>query len=169
MLAYSSTSNTEQIQAMRDFADGLLERLERGERAPAAAAATPEAGPTPADRALQVLYEDGTERLGSLWFLEAAVRFPAGQGYTIAEIAQALEVESGRGPRVPRTSAVRSSPRCGQRSRTCRVLPRLVGRGGGRVPLRGAPGDPRRRRAEGPHLTGLTAAENGPRASGSRR
>ena len=94
MLAYYvDEQSAESIQAMRDFADGLLERLERGERAPAAAMPTPEMGPTPADRALQVLYEDGTERLGSLWFLEAAVRFPAGQGYTIAEIAQALEVD----------------------------------------------------------------------------
>jgi hypothetical protein len=94
MLAYYvDEQSPESIQAMRDFADGLLERLERGERPPAAAAVTPETGPTPADRALQVLYEDGTERLGSLWFLEAAVRFPAGEGYTIAEIAQALEVE----------------------------------------------------------------------------
>ena len=40
-----------------------------------------------------MLYEDGTERLGSLWFLEAALKFPPGQGYTIAEIAQALAVE----------------------------------------------------------------------------
>ena len=94
MLAYYvDEQNAESIQAMRDFADGLLERLERGERAPAPAMPMPEMGPTPADRALQVLYEDGTERLGSLWFLEAAVRFPAGQGYTIAEIAQALEVD----------------------------------------------------------------------------
>ena len=94
MLAYYvDEQSAESIQAMRDFADGLLERLERGERAPAAAMPTPEMGATPADRALQVLYEDGTERLGSLWFLEAAVRFPAGQGYTIAEIAQALEVD----------------------------------------------------------------------------
>ena len=94
MLAYYvDEQSAESIQAMRDFADGLLERLARGERAPAAAVPTPEAGPTSADRALQVLYEDGTERLGSLWFLEAAVRFPAGQGYTIAEIARALEVD----------------------------------------------------------------------------
>jgi len=94
MLAYYvDEQNAESIQAMRDFADGLLERLERGERAPAPAMPMPEMGPTPADRALQVLYEDGTERLGSLWFLEAAVRFPAGQGYTIAEIAKALEVD----------------------------------------------------------------------------
>ena len=94
MLAYYvDEQNAESIQAMRDFADGLLERLERGERAPAPAMPAPEMGTTPADRALQVLYEDGTERLGSLWFLEAAVRFPAGQGYTIAEIAQALEVD----------------------------------------------------------------------------
>jgi len=94
MLAYYvDEQSAESIQAMRDFADGLLERLERGERAPAMAVAAPEMGLTPADRALQVLYEDGTERLGSLWFLEAAVRFPPGQGYTIAEIAQALEVD----------------------------------------------------------------------------
>ena len=94
MLAYYvDEQSAESIQAMRDFADGLLERLERGERAPAPAMPAPEMGTTPADRALQVLYEDGTERLGSLWFLEAAVRFPAGQGYTIAEIAQALAVD----------------------------------------------------------------------------
>jgi len=94
MLAYYvDEQSAESIQAMRDFADGLLERLERGERAPAPAVPTPEMGPTPADRALQVLYEDGTERLGSLWFLEAGLRFPEGQGYTIAEIAQALEVD----------------------------------------------------------------------------
>ncbi len=78
---------------MRDFADGLLERLGGVSERPRPRCVTPETGPTPADRALQVLYEDGTERLGSLWFLEAAVRFPAGQGYTIAEIAQALEVD----------------------------------------------------------------------------
>jgi hypothetical protein len=94
MLAYYvDEQSADSIRAMRDFADGLLERLERGtgESAPA----TPEmpTGETAADRALQVLYEDGTERLGSLWFLEAALRFPRGQGYTIAEIAQALEVE----------------------------------------------------------------------------
>jgi hypothetical protein len=80
---------------MRDFADGLLERL----RAAGAAEAPPAGGmsptgPTPADAALAVLYEDGTERLGSLWFLEAALRFPPGQGYTIPEIAAALQVES---------------------------------------------------------------------------
>jgi hypothetical protein len=93
MLAYYvDEQNADSIKAMRDFADGLLERLARGETVPAAAAA-PELGPTPADAALEVLYEDGTERLGSLWFLEAALKFPAGQGYTLAEIAQALQVE----------------------------------------------------------------------------
>ena len=95
MLAYYvDEQSADSIRAMREFADGLLERLARGERAPAGAVATaPELGPTPADAALEVLYEDGTERLGSLWFLEAALRFPAGQGYTLAEIARALEVE----------------------------------------------------------------------------
>jgi hypothetical protein len=97
MLAYYvDEQSAESIQAMRDFADGLLERLERGgPRTVAETAAPPEivGGPTAADRALQVLYEDGTERLGSLWFLEAALRFPAGQGYTIAEIAQTLQVD----------------------------------------------------------------------------
>jgi hypothetical protein len=96
MLAYYvDEQSAESIKAMRDFADGLLDRLERGQPAPAAETAgpVPDLGPTPADRALEVLYEDGTERLGSLWFLEAALRFPAGQGYTLAEIAQALDVE----------------------------------------------------------------------------
>jgi hypothetical protein len=94
MLAYYvDEQSAESIKAMRDFAAGLLERLERGQPAPAPATAAPDLGPTPADRALEVLYEDGTERLGSLWFLEAALRFPAGQGYTLAEIAQALDVE----------------------------------------------------------------------------
>jgi hypothetical protein len=95
MLAYYvDEQSAESIQAMRDFADGLLERLERGETTHSPVAPVPElGGTTPADRALEVLYEDGTERLGSLWFLEAALRFPAGQGYTLAEIAQALQVE----------------------------------------------------------------------------
>jgi len=94
MLAYYvDEQSAESIKAMRDFADGLLERLGSGQTASPAAPPVPELGPTPADRALEVLYEDGTERLGSLWFLEAALRFPAGQGYTLAEIAQALEVE----------------------------------------------------------------------------
>ena len=93
MLAYYvDEQSPDSIKAMRDFADGLLERLERGQHAPTTETARPEMGKTPADRALKVLYEDGTERLGSLWFLEAALRFPPGQGYTIAEIAQALEV-----------------------------------------------------------------------------
>jgi hypothetical protein len=93
MLAYYvDEQSPDSIKAMRDFADGLLERLERG-GAESVPAPPPELGLTAADRALQVLYEDGTERLGSLWFLEAALRFPPGQGYTIAEIAQALEVE----------------------------------------------------------------------------
>jgi hypothetical protein len=92
MLAYYvDEQSADSIRAMRDFADGLLERLERGgaESVPVA----PEMGVTPADAALKVLYEDGTERLGSLWFLEAALKFPAGRGYTLAEIAQALDVE----------------------------------------------------------------------------
>jgi hypothetical protein len=90
MLAYHvEERDIESVRAMRDFADGLLERLERrgsGETRPPTSA-------TPADAALAILYEDGTERLGSLWFLEAALKFPAGEGYTIAEIAAALEVE----------------------------------------------------------------------------
>src|SRR3954471_9875991 len=91
MLAYYvDEQSADSIRAMRDFADGLLERLARGETAPGAT--TPEMGPLPADAALAVLYEDGTERLGSLWFLEAALKFPAGQGYTLAEIAAALQV-----------------------------------------------------------------------------
>jgi hypothetical protein len=94
MLAYYvDEQSADSIKAMRDFADGLLERLERGTGEGAPAAPEIALGPTPADRALKVLYEDGTERLGSLWFLEAALRFPPGQGYTIAEIAQALAVE----------------------------------------------------------------------------
>ena len=95
MLAYQVDERSiESVRAMREFADGLLERLERPG---AGAAPTPSAdptGPTPADEALAILYEDGTERLGSLWFLEAALKFPAGEGYTIAEIAAALEVET---------------------------------------------------------------------------
>jgi len=94
MLAYYvDEQSADSIKAMRDFADGLLERLGRGQSVPTTAMAAPELGPTPADAALEVLYEDGTERLGSLWFLEAALKFPAGQGYTLAEIARALEVE----------------------------------------------------------------------------
>ena len=95
MLAYYvDEQSADSIKAMRDFADGLLERHAQGERAPESIPEPPpELGETPADRALKVLYEDGTERLGSLWFLEAALRFPPGQGYTIAEIAQALAVE----------------------------------------------------------------------------
>jgi hypothetical protein len=94
MLAYYvDEQSVDSIKAMRDFAATLLERLERGEGTAAAAAPSPELGPTPADAALEVLYEDGTERLGSLWFLEAALKFPPGQGYTLAEIARALEVE----------------------------------------------------------------------------
>ncbi len=93
MLAYYvDEQSADSIRAMRDFADGLLERLE-GRAAHGAPAAVPEMELGPADAALKVLYEDGTERLGSLWFLEAALRFPAGQGYTLAEIAAALQVE----------------------------------------------------------------------------
>jgi hypothetical protein len=94
MLAYYvDEQSAESIKAMRDFADGLLERLQGSGTQATPATAPPELGPAPADRALEVLYEDGTERLGSLWFLEAALRFPPAQGYTLPEIAQALEVE----------------------------------------------------------------------------
>jgi hypothetical protein len=93
MLAYYvDEQSADSIRAMRDFADGLLERLE-GRGVAAGSAAAPEMELGPADAALKVLYEDGTERLGSLWFLEAALKFPAGRGYTLAEIAHALDVE----------------------------------------------------------------------------
>jgi hypothetical protein len=93
MLAYYvDEQSADSVRAMRDFADGLLARLDGAAPAEPPEVGVP-SGPTPADRALAVLYEDGTERLGSLWFLEAALKFPPGQGYTIPEIAAALEVE----------------------------------------------------------------------------
>ena len=44
------------------------------------------------DRAVSLLYDDGTLRQGSLRFFEQALRYPRDTGYSVAEIASDLAV-----------------------------------------------------------------------------
>lgn len=55
-----------------------------------ASATTPSSQADMFDHALAYLYDDGTDRQGSLRFLEEALKYPPGVGYTIPEIAEAL-------------------------------------------------------------------------------